>query len=160
MHRTLLGRHGGRVTKFHDHDVGVFADVSVNVTDRGATPDDTDFVNDATGAAGGAAVTVTVWATDVFEPAAFVAVSVTSYVPAVPNTCTGLCTVDTGVPSPKFHDHDVGPFADASVKVTVNGATPDAADFVNDATGTEPPPEPVVMTNWGAFTASRDEYRS
>jgi hypothetical protein len=39
--------------KFHAHDVGVPVDVSVNVTDNGASPDDTDDVNDAVGAVGG-----------------------------------------------------------------------------------------------------------
>ena len=65
--------------KSHDHDVGAFVDESVKVTDNGATPDAADFVNDATGTGG--ADTVITWAADVCDPTAFVAVSVTLYVP-------------------------------------------------------------------------------
>ena len=50
----------------------------------------------------------------VFEPPPFVAVSVTGNAPAVAKACVGLWAVEPN-PSPKSHDHDVGPPVDVSV---------------------------------------------
>ena len=48
--------------------------------------------------------------------------------------CEGLCDVDP-IPSPKSHDHDVGPLVDVSVNATANGAVPDVGDAVKLAVG-------------------------
>ena len=50
------------------------------------------------------------------------------------NECDGFCNVDV-VPSPKFHDHDVGPPVDVSEKAAVNGAVPDVGVAVKLAVG-------------------------
>ena len=120
--------------KSQSHDVGVFVDVSVKFTVNGAAPDDADFVNEATGATG-AAATVTDCEGDDDVPPAFVAVKTTLYGPPAVKVCDGFWVVTGGVPSPKFQLHEVGVFVEVSVKVTVNGAAPDDADFVNEATG-------------------------
>jgi hypothetical protein len=53
------------------------------------------------------------------EPLALVAVSVTSYVPAVEYTTVGFCAVEVdGVPPGKDHDHEVGVKVVRSVNVT------------------------------------------
>jgi hypothetical protein len=95
------------------HDVGVFTEESTNWTVRGALPDSTVDRN----AASGAAATVLTMISPVFEtvllPPAFVAVSVTVYVPAEEYSCTGFCSVEL-LPSPNDQTHDVGELVDAS----------------------------------------------
>jgi hypothetical protein len=131
--------------KFQLHEVGVLVDVSVKPTDNGAVPDDTVFVNDATG--GTAAVeTVTGYGAEMLVPPTFVAVSRTLKVPVPVKMWVGLRTVEAGEPSPKFHDHDVGSLVDVSVKPTDNGAVPDDTVVVNDATGVESVTETVVRS--------------
>ena len=63
----------------HNHDVGVFVDLSVNCTVNGAVPDVVFSVKLATGAG---TVPVIVWEAEVPLPPALVAVRVTVYVPA------------------------------------------------------------------------------
>jgi hypothetical protein len=67
-------------------------------------------------------------------PAAFAAVKVTAYVPAVVYTWLGCRDVDV-LPSPKSQAHDVGGPVDVSVNWTASGAGPDVGEAVNEATG-------------------------
>src|SRR5271157_383975 len=117
----------------HDHDVGVFVDVSVNCTVSGVLPDVVFVEKDATGVTG-AAVTVIMVAALVPVPALFVACSVMLKTPAAPKVYDGLCTVENCVPLTS-HDHDVGVFVDVSVNCTVRGITPDVRFAVNEAAG-------------------------
>jgi hypothetical protein len=121
------------------HDVGAFVEVSVKLTVNGAVPDAVDLVNEATGAT--AAVTVCVAE---LLPSALVAVSTTLNVPAPVYWWDGFWVVAVA-PSPKSQLHDVGVFAEVSVKLTVNGTAPDVALFVNDANGAA-----STVTAWGA----------
>jgi hypothetical protein len=121
--------------KFQLHEVGAFVEASVNATGRGTSPEPGDRVNEATGARIGAA-TVTVNALDVLLPPAFVAVNRTLKTPPLLNVCDGSCVVTNADPSPKSQLHDAGVFVDVSVKSTTSGASPDAAEAVNDASGT------------------------
>jgi len=116
--------------KFHDHEVGVPADVSVNCTDCPAAGDAGLKLNDAANAA----TTVTVRVV-LFDPDPFVTVSVTVFAPAVVNVCVGFWAVDAP-PSPKFHDHEVGVPADVSVNCTDCPAAGDAGLKLNDAVRT------------------------
>ena len=59
----------------------------------------------------------------VFEPAEFVAVKFTLYVPTVLYTWVGFCEVDV-LPSPKFHNQDVGELIEVSKNDTLNPAMP------------------------------------
>jgi hypothetical protein len=52
-----------------------------------------------------------------FEPDVLDTVSVTVFDPAVEYVWLGFCSVDV-VPSPKFHDHDVGVPVEVSVNCT------------------------------------------
>jgi len=70
----------------------------------------------------------------VLLPAAFVAVNVTVYFPALEYLCVGFCRVDD-VPSPKSHFHEVGVPVLVSVNTTFNGAFPDVTSLVKLATG-------------------------
>jgi hypothetical protein len=119
--------------KLQFHAVGEFADVSVNVTDRGAVPDSGAPVKDATG---GVSVTVIY---PVFVsmslPPAFVAVRVTAYVPVARYACDGFCE-DEPPPSPKSHDQEAGEFVDRSVNWTVRGLGPESGLPEKSATGT------------------------
>ena len=67
--------------RVHAQDVGVPVEVSVIVTDKGATPEATEVVKLAVGAGTGA-VTVMVLDTGALAPPALLAISVTVYVPA------------------------------------------------------------------------------
>ena len=69
--------------RFHAHEVGAPVEVSVMVTDNGATPEATEVVKPAVGAGTGGAVTVMVLDTGALAPLALLAVKVTVYVPAV-----------------------------------------------------------------------------
>src|SRR4051812_27278384 len=71
----------------------------------------------------------------VFEPPRFVAVKLTSKVPAVWYTWEGFCAADVAVPSPKFHDQLVGDPVEVSVNCTIRGAVPLAGVTVKDAVG-------------------------
>ena len=71
--------------------------------------------------------------------------------------------------SPKFHDHDVGPFVDWSVNATVNGATPlvglaekaptgtPAGVDVGVEVGVDVGVPPVTITRRGGLLLSPDE---
>ena len=88
--------------KFHTADVGTPpVDVLTNVADWPATID-AGPVNDGTGAGGVGATTIVRVA--VLDPAAFVAVNVTTNEPALVYTLVGLMTGDGGLLSPKSHD--------------------------------------------------------
>jgi len=79
----------------------------------------------------------------VLLPAAFVAVSVTVYFPALEYLCVGLLAVDD-VPSPKFHFHEVGVPVLLSVNATVNGIFPEVGDAENSATESWKPVVTVI----------------
>ena len=68
-------------------------------------------------------------------PLAFVAVSVTVYVPGVKYVAVGLRKLDVE-PFPKFHDHEVGLFVERSVKFTMIGEQPERGVPVKLALGT------------------------
>jgi hypothetical protein len=65
-----------------------------------------------------------------------VVVSVTVYVPAVVNVCTGFGSVDVP-PSPNDHTHDAGEFVDMSTNCTLRGTVPLVVFETNDATGAD-----------------------
>jgi hypothetical protein len=67
-------------------------------------------------------------------PPALVAVRDTVNVPRVVYVCVGFWLVDV-VPSPKFHDHEVGVLVLASVKSTAMGAFPEVVFAEKAATG-------------------------
>ena len=70
--------------RVHAHEVGAPVEVSVMVTDNGATPVATEVVKAAVGTgAGDVVVTVMIWEAGALVPLALVAVNVTVYVPAV-----------------------------------------------------------------------------
>jgi hypothetical protein len=56
-------------------------------------------------------------------------------VPAVAKLCDGFCWLDGALPSPKFHDHDVGVFVDVSVNVTADPTVAGDGDIVKFAVG-------------------------
>ena len=68
------------------------------------------------------------------EPATFVAVRVTVYVPGSAYWWTGLWAVEVA-PSPNDHDHEVGLLVDVSVNWTARGAVPVVGLPVKSATG-------------------------
>jgi len=70
----------------------------------------------------------------VLLPAAFVAVNVTVYFPALEYLCVGFLAVEL-VPSPKSHFHDVGAPVLVSVNTTFSGSLPDVGEAENSATG-------------------------
>jgi hypothetical protein len=116
------------------HDVGVLVEESTNWTARGAFPDSTVEMKDATGFVETEPTTISPALVTVLLPPAFVEVSVTVYVPAVVYVCTGLCSVDVP-PSPNDQAHDVGEFVDASRNCTLSGMFPAVAFAWNIATG-------------------------
>jgi phage gp29-like protein len=124
--------------KYQIHDVGLFVDVSVNATDKGAVPLDGDSVKLATGTA---CVTVTVCSDDVPVPTVFVAFRWIYHVPT-PNVYSGFwavlncVTVLFPVLFRKYQTHDVGLFVEVSVNNTAVGAVPPVTFFVKLATGT------------------------
>ena len=85
------------------------------------------------GAPGRAATVITWVATSV--PRALVAVSVMAKTPAAVNVWVGFWTVEAGLPSPKFQDHEVGTPVVVSVNLTARGGAPTEGVGVNDATG-------------------------
>ena len=76
------------------------------------------------------------------EPAAFEAVSVTSYRADIENACVGLRSVEVW-PSPKRHSHDVGVPLDVSVNETASPAFGERGEKLNSAFGTTVPPPDV-----------------
>ena len=120
--------------KFQTADVGTPpVDVLTNVADWPATID-AGPVNDGTGAGGVGATTIVRVA--VLDPAAFVAVNVTTNEPALVYTLVGLVTGDGGLPSPKSHETVfAGPPVEVFVNVIVSDATGVAGNTVNDAIG-------------------------
>ena len=75
-----------------------------------------------------ALATVTVFVV-VFEPPPFAAVRATGNAPAVAKACVGFWAVELK-PSPKSHDHDVGPPVEVSVNCTVWPAEGDGGEKV------------------------------
>ena len=71
-----------------------------------------------------------------FEPPLLLAVSVTGNTPAVAKAWVGLCAVELN-PSPKSHDHEVGPPVDVSVNWIVWPAEGD--EGVNEKFAVVPP---------------------
>jgi len=80
----------------------------------------------------------------VFEPLALDAVRVTLNVPADAYTCVGFLDAEVA-PSPKLHDHDVGPPVDVSVNVTWPPATGEAGEYEKSATGAPVAPVNVYL---------------
>ncbi len=60
--------------------------------------------------------------------------------------------------SPKFHDHDVGPLLDRSVKLTVNGNGPAVGEPEKSATGGPPGQDTVMPTTENADWTSEQLY--
>jgi hypothetical protein len=116
------------------HDVGVFTDESTNWTVRGAVPDSTVDRNAATGVVATVLTTICPVFETVLLPPAFVAVSVTVYVPAEVYACTGFCSVELP-PSPNDQTHEVGELVDESMNWTVVGTVPEVTFEWNNATG-------------------------
>ena len=81
-----------------------------------------------------AIVNESVEAKNMLLPLAFVAVSVTVYLPTLEYLCVGFCWVEV-VPSPKLHFHLIGEPVLVSLKATVSGAFPSAGFAENSATG-------------------------
>jgi hypothetical protein len=118
--------------KFQDHEVGLPAEVSVNVTDCPAAGDDGVKVKEAVRAAATATVRVVL-----FEPDALVAVKVTVLDPAAAYVWLGFRVVEVA-PSPKFQDHAVGVPVDVSVNATACPAVGEAGLYVNEAASATP----------------------
>jgi hypothetical protein len=116
------------------HDVGVLVEESTNWTVRGAFPDSTVEMKDATGLVETVPTTISPALVTVLLPPAFVAVSVTVYVPAEVYVCTGLCSGDVP-PSPNDQAQEVGEFVDESRNCTLSGMVPEVAFEWNNATG-------------------------
>jgi hypothetical protein len=68
-------------------------------------------------------------------PSALAAIKVTLNGPGPPYTCVGFCCVETGDPSPKFHDQDVGLPVDVSANWTSWPTTGFGGDIVKLAVG-------------------------
>jgi hypothetical protein len=73
---------------------------------------------------------------DLFEPATFVAVRLTWYIPTVLKVCCPVWNVLFAVPSPHCHNQLVGTPVEVSVNNTVHGLCPFVLFTVNEATGT------------------------
>jgi hypothetical protein len=112
----------------------VFTEESTNWTVRGADPESTVDRNAASGAVAIAPTTTCPVFETVLLPPAFVAVSVTVYVPEEEYVCTGLCSVELP-PSPNDQTQDVGELVDASRNWTVVGTVPEVTFELNNATG-------------------------
>jgi len=104
--------------KVHAHAVGEFVDRSANETEL---PVQT-VVGQPTKLTTGGEHTFTVINPEnvaVFEPAPFVAVRVTGYMPAVAYVTTGFCKMEVaGVPPVKVHCQELGELVERSVNVT------------------------------------------
>ena len=70
----------------------------------------------------------------VLLPAAFLAVSLTVYLPVLLKVCTGFCSIEE-VPSPKLQLHETSDPVLLSVKVTFNGILPEVGVAEKAATG-------------------------
>ena len=114
--------------QYHAEGWGYPIPASVNVTVRGADPDEGYTENPGT-------YTDTYFvAFRVFDPASLAAVKMTSYCPPEEYVFEGFWRVDE-FPSPKYQDQEVGIFSEVSVNWTVRGANPMAMSEVNWATG-------------------------
>jgi hypothetical protein len=99
----------------------------------GAGLGDGDGDGDGDGLADGAELTVMSKVMELLPPGP-VAVNVTLYVSGLLNVCDGFCSVLVA-PSPKSQSHDVTSPVLVSVKLTINGASPDNGSAVKSATG-------------------------
>ncbi len=106
-------------------------EVSANETESGTSPPAGVAVKEATG--GGTLTVMVVWA--VLEPPELVAVSLAVNVPAPAYIWSGLWSVESGDPSPKFQLQLVGIPVEVSVNETSSGSVPLVRSAVNDATG-------------------------
>jgi hypothetical protein len=120
--------------KTHLHEVGDPVLLSVNCTLKGTFPEVGDAENAPTGVLEGVTTLIDPDLVIVLLPAAFLAVRLTVYFPALLYVWSRFCCVEV-LPSPKTHLHEVGDPVLLSVKVTFNGTFPEVGVAEKAAAG-------------------------
>lgn len=120
--------------KLHLHEVGDPVLLSVNCTLNGTFPEVGDAENAPAGVLRGAPTLIYPDLVTILLPAAFLAVKLIVYFPALLYVWSGFCCVEV-FPSPKTQFHEVGDPVLLSVNVTFNCEFPEVGDAEKAATG-------------------------